>query len=61
MKFRKAIAAMLTLIASFTLCSFTSSNESADGAEDEFAQNINELSPNLDKEYLYGEIGRAHV
>jgi hypothetical protein len=54
MKFKKTIAAMLTLITSFTLCSFTSSNESADGGEDEFAQNINELSPNLDKEYLYG-------
>lgn len=55
MKFKKIILTITTLITSFALCSFTDNSASFDGGEDEFIQNLDVLSPTLDKEYLYGD------
>ena len=54
MKFRKIMTMALTAAMSLALCSFTKSS-SPISEEDEFISNLNELSPELDKENIYGD------
>lgn len=46
---------MMTFIVVLSLCSFSSSGKIDNGNEDEFIENIEELKPNLDKEFIYRE------
>lgn len=46
---------MMTFIVALSLCSFSSSGKIDNGNEDEFIENIEELKPNLDKEFIYRE------
>lgn len=55
MKFKKLLVMMLAFVTSFSLCSFSIDDGLNDGNEDEFIENIDNLSPTLDKECLYGE------
>lgn len=48
---------MMTFIVVLSICSFSSSEKIDGGNKDEFIENIEELKPNLDKEFIYREDG----